>query len=105
MPDPDPFARPLLPIACTLGVDEGRQRIEDWRAVVRRSGTSTMRDPGVITIEFRDGPEVGAQLTRLVNAERDCCAFLGWELLRTDAGWALRITGTDDELATVSLGQ
>ena len=56
-------------------------------------------------MEFRDDCEVGPELARLVSAEQDCCAFLGWELSRTDAGWLLRITGTDEELATVSLGQ
>ena len=95
----------MLPIACTLGADDGRQRIEEWRDVVRRFGTGSRREPGRLTLAFGNDASVGEELGRLVSAERDCCAFLGWELTRTDNGWALTVTGTDEELATVSLGE
>ena len=100
-----PAGRPLLPLACTLGAEDGAQRLDDWRAVVRDFGTGTQRETGAIIVTFRDGQDVGATLERLVTAERDCCAFLGWERLRTEDAWTVRITGTDEELATVSLGE
>lgn len=95
----------MLPIACTLGADDGRQRVEEWRDVVRRSGAGARREPGLITLQFKDDANVAAELARLVSAERDCCAFLGWELVHGSDGWVVHITGTDEELATVSLGQ
>jgi hypothetical protein len=100
----DPGDRELLPVACTLGAEDGTQRVQDWRTVVQGLGAGSRREPGHITLHFRDAPDVEGELTRLVDAERGCCAFLGWDLARTDDGWAVRISGTDDELAALSLG-
>ena len=58
--------------------------------------------PGRLTLRFRDGPGVGDELTRLVAAERDCCAFLGWRVVHSEDEWRVEITGTDEELQTLS---
>ncbi len=54
-------------------------------------------------LRFRDRPDVGAELKQLVDAERECCAFLGWQLNRTSDGWVVEVTGDDDDLKAVSL--
>lgn len=101
----EPGSRGLLPVACTLGADDGAQRLEEWRDVVRRFGVGTRRVAGRVTLGFRDAPGVAAELERLVAAERSCCAFLDWTLTHTDDEWVVVIAGGDDELATVSLGE
>jgi hypothetical protein len=56
-----------------------------------------------VTLEVPDVPEVGEQLAGLVAAERECCAFLGWTLVRTGSRWQLTIDGTDEELDSLSI--
>ena len=92
-----------LPIACTLGPADGRQRLEDWRRVVTIAGAGRHIEQGSLTLKFRDVADVGAELHRLVAAERDCCAFLGWNLTRVDGQWQVEITGADDELRALNL--
>jgi hypothetical protein len=48
----DPAGRSLLPVACTLGVEDGAQRLEDWRRLFATAGigrelTSSEHELGV----------------------------------------------------------
>ena len=60
--------------------------------------------PGRVTIRFRDDAGVANDLHRLVTAERDCCAFLGWALLNIDGECRIEVTGSDEELQALRLG-
>jgi hypothetical protein len=91
-------SRELLPIACTLGTDEGAQRIGDWRRLGKAFGVGRVTDVGEVTMRFRDAPGVEAELDRLVAAERICCPFLLWNITRTPSGWQLVISGAEDVL-------
>ena len=91
-----------LPIACTLGAEDSAQRVTDWRRVLAEAGLGNERNPGQLVLRFADGPRVGAELARLVDAERQCCAFLGWSLTNGNGEWRVLITGADDELRTLS---
>ena len=53
---------------------------------------------GRVTLRFRDLPEVGSDLQRLVSAEAICCNFLGWDLSYADGEWRVVITGTEADL-------
>jgi hypothetical protein len=99
----DPGGRDQLPIACTLGRADGARRLEDWRRVARRAGAGRLNALGKVTLKFRDLPQVGPELERLVAAERECCTFLGWKLAQTDIGWSVEITGDDDDLRVLPL--
>ena len=75
----------------------------EWRRLLTLASAGRERTDGRLVLTFRDMPSVGAELERLVAAERECCAFLGWHLIQTDEGWRLEITGDTDELQALSL--
>lgn len=99
----DPQQRTQLPIACTLGPDEGADRIAQWRRLIRRSLIDREETPGLLTLRFRSTDEVAAELTRLVEAERSCCSFLDWALVNDGETCTLRIAGDDEAVRTLSL--
>lgn len=93
----------MLPVACTLGQDDGARRLADWRRITADAGVGHAVTPGMVTLRFRDAPGVGAELQRLVTAERDCCSFLGWNVVRADNEWRVDVSGSDDELRSLPL--
>src|SRR3954453_23035083 len=97
--------RQLLPVACTLGPSEGMRRLVEWRQVMSSASVGRDLAGGKLTLRFRDEPTVAEELARLVAAERNCCAFLGWRLTRVGDGWHVEITGDDAELQALSLGR
>jgi hypothetical protein len=99
----DARQRDLLPLACTLTPAAGAARFDEWRALFHEYGAGRTDADGLVTFRFRNAPEVAGELVRLVDAERDCCAFLGWDLEQADDVWTLRISGTADALRTLSL--
>jgi hypothetical protein len=96
-----PENRDLLPVACTLGPADGTQRLAEWRRVTADAGAGRSIATGLVTLKFRDAPGIGAELRRLVAAERDCCAFLGWNVVQTAAEWRVEISGSDEELSSL----
>jgi hypothetical protein len=98
----DADGRRQLPVACTLGQEDGAQRVRDWRRVLQDAGAGTQREPGRFTIRFHDRAGIEDELTRLADAERDCCAFLGWNVVQHEGEWRVEITGRDEDLRTLS---
>jgi hypothetical protein len=99
----DENGRRLLPIACTLGPTDGAARLEEWRQLHTSAGLGRRVEPGQVTIRFRGESGVGDELRWLVDAERDCCAFLGWELRYVDAEWHVEVTGSDQDLQALPM--
>lgn len=93
----------LLPIACTLEAGEGRDRLAGWDSVWGRHGRGIEQDAGCVTLRFRDDDGVAAELDHLVESERSCCPFLGWQLAHSDGELVVRITGDDDALASLPI--
>jgi hypothetical protein len=54
-------------------------------------------------LRFHDLPGVRDELERLIAAERDCCAFLGWEVAFSEGELHVHITGDPDELRALTL--
>jgi hypothetical protein len=99
----DAEERRLLPIACTLGSADGARRLRDWHSVVTSAGLGWIAEPGRVTLRFRSAAGLGEQLQRLVAAESECCAFLGWSLTFTEGEWQVEVTGSEQELRTLPL--
>ena len=99
----DADGRGLLPIACTLGPTDGAKRVQEWKKVLGDAACGREIEPGRLTLRFRDRPDVREELTRLVLAERDCCAFLGWDLVEAAGEWRVEITGREEDLRSLSL--
>jgi hypothetical protein len=97
----DDHERPTLPLACTLGPADGVARLARWRSMGAAHGAGHERGEGYVLLRFRDDVGVADDLAELVDAERSCCPFLGWDLERSATGLAIRITGSADALASL----
>jgi hypothetical protein len=93
-----------LPIACTLGPVDGAQRISDWRRLGEEFGVGRVGDDGEVTVRFRDAAGVKLELERLAAAERICCPFLSWKVVRTSSELQLVISGENGALKALSIG-
>ena len=49
-------------------------------------------------MRFRDLPGVGQELARLIEAERECCGLLQWNLSREGSGWLVEVCGADEAI-------
>lgn len=104
-----------MDIACSLGPSEGAQRMADWQRVLTEHCLGADRTDTSILLRFRaDSPPdpaadatLGATLRRLVDAERECCGFLDWDLSASGPEgsdeWQLRISGTPEGLQALTL--
>ena len=102
---PDPEGRPLLPVACTLGAADGAQRLDEWKRISGAAGMGREVTAGRLVLRFRGSPDVGEELERLVSAERLCCSFLGWDLVHVEGKWRVEISGSEDELRSLSIAE
>jgi hypothetical protein len=66
------------PIACTLSATDYRGRLAEI-ATLSRDALRHAEQRG-LTLDLRYAPEAAARVRRLVEQERDCCAFLQFEL-------------------------
>ncbi len=67
------------PIACTLGAGEQNTRLAAWRDL-RRQGLLGEKREGLVLTTVWAGAGVPERLRGLVEAEKQCCAFLDFEL-------------------------
>jgi hypothetical protein len=69
-----------LPIACTLAPDALRLRREELLpGLVRRAETRELLATGV-RLQFASSADVLGDIVRMIDAERQCCRFLRFEL-------------------------
>ena len=77
--------------ACTLGADDGRARVLRWQQLAAATGPVSRRSGPVMEVSYPRDARVGQELELLVAAERECCPFVEWEVVRGDAAIVLRI--------------
>jgi hypothetical protein len=82
-----------LPIACSLGADELPKRLAEIRAVGADALIAAEPDG---RLRFRGDPRTRARLEAIVAAERDCCAFLTFDLGEDRGELTLSIAGPPD---------
>jgi hypothetical protein len=68
------------PIACTLDADKLQDRIAEWRMVGERVVSKDVIEPGLLRVRYSGGAETHGLLSRLVEEEAACCAFLRFDL-------------------------
>ena len=81
-------------IACTLGADSLRGRLEDWQRLLTHAAARRDLDDGV-RVEF-DAAVPTVDLIRLVAAEQDCCQFFRFAITVDTRGVALEVTAPSD---------
>jgi hypothetical protein len=72
------------PIACTLDARDRAARGREWAALRERARLGEHRTETTLTTTWRRDEGVKAEVERLVAAERECCAFLSFELTIRD---------------------
>ena len=79
-----------LPIACTLGPNEGSVRTRRWEALAATGRTSARRRGHRLEVRYEPGPGVREELEALAAAERRCCSFVAWEVREERVSWSCR---------------
>ena len=72
------------PIACSLDLETGRDRRQEWLQLIRSSLSSRAVTPTGVRLTFVARPQVDRQLAQLVEFERECCAFASWTVTHED---------------------
>lgn len=83
-----------LPMACTLGQADLASRLAAIRDLSARWLVNEEAGERSLTLKYRS--EAFEELSRLVVLERDCCAFLKFDLSHDPQGVELRIEAPTD---------
>ena len=88
---------PDMPIACTLSEDALRARREGLLGRVARRASAMTKVRGGYRLEFTAEPDTLSLLAAMIDAERQCCRFLRFDLrVEPDVGpIALELTGPE----------
>lgn len=85
-----------LPVACTLGLEDGAERMRRWKQLGERAVPTARRSGRELEVRFQAGPGVREELETLVAAEAQCCAFVTWTVLLGGEQSVLRVTPPED---------
>lgn len=64
---------------CSLSPDALGDRVSAWRQLARTALQRRAR-PGYAVTTYPNTPETLERLRQLIDAERDCCSFLGFDV-------------------------
>lgn len=87
------------PIACTLSAADYRSRLSEIAALGRDALRHVERRG--LTLDLRYAPEAAARVRRLVEQERQCCAFLQFDLRESVDEVRLVVTAPPEAAAVV----
>ncbi|MGQ3213720.1 hypothetical protein [Shinella sp.] len=82
-----------MPIACPLDSGDFKTRTEQMAALAHRHLTQVSREPLSNALTY--APEALSELRDLVRKERECCAFLNFDLKEDADGLHLTITAPE----------
>jgi len=88
--------RVVLPVACTLGLADGPERLRRWKQLGVRARPSVRRTGRELQVQFQARPGVLEELEALAAAEAQCCAFVAWTVLLDGGQPVLRVTAPED---------
>jgi hypothetical protein len=87
------------PIVCTLDPAAARAQVGEWSSVLR-SVVTREPIPGGLRLRFGADAPLGA-VARLAIAERACCSFFTFTVVRHDRGMTLEVTAPVDAQSLV----
>ena len=87
-------ARLALPIACTLAPGELSQRREELLPGLIRQATAIADLENGVALTFAASSDVLQLITRMIDAERQCCRFFRFQLTIEPDGGPLRLDVT-----------
>lgn len=80
-----------LPVACTLGPDDGAARIQRWEALSTKGRLSARRTGPLLEVRYTSEPGLQEELQKLAVAERQCCSFAEWNVTQEEDHVVLQI--------------
>lgn len=83
------------PIACTLGENDLRRRLEEIAALGADSLIDHESKDGVHSLRFRRDDRTRDQLAEIAAAEARCCSFLDLSVSERDGNLMLTIAATE----------
>lgn len=101
---PGPASHAELPLACTLGPDDGPARLRRWQHLADTAAPSARRVGHRLEVRYQPGPGVREELEALAAAEARCCSFVAWAVT-ADGALVLHVTanpGTPDDIAPIA---
>jgi len=81
-----------VPVACTLGLDDGRARLRRWQRLNESATPSARIVAGTLQVRYQPGPGVQEELTDLAAAEQICCSFVSWSVTSSDGQPVLQVS-------------
>lgn len=93
-----------LPIACALAPTAGREQLERWRAFDDEHLLDVERADTRLVVHYAKTDDSAQRLRDLAATESSCCSFVDWEVDDDHADLRRVVTGTPDQLTTLSLG-
>jgi len=82
------------PVACSLGSDLLRGRLDEWQNLLQHTVGRRVIDDGV-RVEFDSAVPAG-ELMRLVAAEQACCQFFRFAITVDTRGIALEVSAPSE---------
>jgi len=85
-----------LPLACTLGPEDGRSRMLRWQQLREDAAPVARLDGGRLEVRYQSGPGVQAELSDLAAAEQTCCSFVTWSVSEVEDQPVLHVLAPAD---------
>jgi hypothetical protein len=85
-----------LPMACSLGASELRQRLDEIAAIGAESLIGRSEEDGRHLLRFRSDARTRRRLAAVVAAEAECCSFLALSLEQRGDELVLSIGAPED---------
>lgn len=79
-------------IACSLPADDLQRRLREWSELGSEALINESTEGNVKTTVWRRRGDVAVRLKNLVDLERRCCSFLGFDLEESDNEITMKIT-------------
>jgi hypothetical protein len=89
-----------LPVVCSLNAGDLEQRLAAIGEVGAKSLVDRQEDGGRHLLRFRSDPETQASLEEIIEAERQCCAFLDLSLAKESDHLVLSVAAPEAGQAT-----
>lgn len=102
MATPSTPARVELPVACSLEAGAGAQRLARWKALHDKTRPTVLRENDRLVVLYPPTADARQELTELVAAERECCAFADWQIVGTERGMELQIRADHEGLDAIA---
>lgn len=85
-------SRDELPLACTLGPDDGPARLNRWQRLHESAAPAARLIDGVLQVRYRPSTGVLEELEALAASEQVCCPFVTWSVTEEGGVPVLHVT-------------